>query len=57
MNRQNKTYEELVEEDRMCLTERLHIRFTTWDALKRAIEKVKKDHGDKNIHGEIIVNA
>ena len=52
--RQNMTFEELMEQDKMCLTKRLHIRFTTWQAFKRAILQAEK-HGDKQVHGEIIV--
>ena len=55
--RETKTYEQLTGEDEMCLTRRLHIRFTNWDAFKRAITEVKKDYGDKYIHGEIVVEV
>lgn len=39
----------------MCLTERLHIRFTTWEAFERAVDNARNNYRDKFIHGEIVV--
>ena len=65
-NRAEETFEHLAETWRdyghvaaviggVCLTERLHVRFTTWEAFERAIQEVKNNYGDKFIHGEIVV--
>lgn len=55
MKRQKKDYEELIKEDnKMCKTERLHIRFTNWEAFKRTVQKVLK-YEDKQIHGEVVI--
>lgn len=53
--REDKTFEELKEEKEMCLTERLHIHFTTWEAFERAVSDARNNYGDKFIHGEIVV--
>ena len=41
----------------MCLMIMERIRFNTWEAFNRAVERLKFNYGDKMIHGQIYIPA